>query len=326
MPAPSNLDAWTLDAIRALIGEGVFEDRIFDFKERLPDSRDRDGQERIVTACAAFANTDGGFLVFGVDDHRAHSVPNRLVGIDRTVQFAEQFDVYPQRCTPAVKFGPIKTLSIDNGRLILVIQVPRDSTPHATGSPQNGFRWPCRTDGGRTEFMGYEEIKKRILTVHGREAAVRELVAELEELADALSKITYLHAPQKNVHTSKEGVEVPAKADLARVSTLLDQGASFAADHETMRAVARLRSAVPPINQAIDDLRAKLSEIGEVGPSPDMARSKASALMQYQERQEEIIEAQGQTVERFKSMVEEHVRQATQAARQAAAAFRRTVR
>ncbi len=325
MVVPRTLDEWTLDAIRSLVAEVRFEDRTFDFKLRLPDSRDREGQDRIVTACAAFANTGGGFLVFGVNDDRTRPVPDRMVGVDRAVQFAELFDVYPRRCTPAVTFAPIKALTLGSGNLIYVVHLPKGRMPHAAGTPQDGYRWPRRTDGGRTEFMTYDEVKSRFLAVHGQEAAVRELVAMLEELADQVWKAKYVHAPVKNVYTSKEQVEVPTKFDVDRVSQLLDQGASFAANQDTMRAVARLRSAVPPINQAIDDLRTRLAEIGDVPPTPDVTHSKYSAHVLHQEKKDEVIEAQGAAVRRFLGEIDSHVHQAAQAARQVATLLRRSL-
>jgi hypothetical protein len=57
---PEKLSDWTLDVVRSLVQRGVFESDRFDFKERLPDSRNPNDKERLVRSCAAFASSDGG--------------------------------------------------------------------------------------------------------------------------------------------------------------------------------------------------------------------------------------------------------------------------
>jgi predicted HTH transcriptional regulator len=42
----------------------------FDFKAMLPHSKDTEGKGRLRRDVAAFANSNGGFLVFGVKDNK----------------------------------------------------------------------------------------------------------------------------------------------------------------------------------------------------------------------------------------------------------------
>jgi hypothetical protein len=54
---PETLDAWTHDAIRNVVKQGVFESRLFDFKETVPSGADDGGKLRLRKTLAAFANT-----------------------------------------------------------------------------------------------------------------------------------------------------------------------------------------------------------------------------------------------------------------------------
>jgi predicted HTH transcriptional regulator len=64
--APTELDQWTLEAVKRLLSMGAFERDSFDFKEQLPDSRNAEHKLGLALDCAAFGNSDGGFLIFGV--------------------------------------------------------------------------------------------------------------------------------------------------------------------------------------------------------------------------------------------------------------------
>ena len=65
---PTSLDDWTLNVVIELLQTGAFESEHFDYKEMLPHSGDQGAKDRLRKTCCAFANTDGGFIVFGVSD------------------------------------------------------------------------------------------------------------------------------------------------------------------------------------------------------------------------------------------------------------------
>src|SRR5207253_6458699 len=99
---PKTLDQWTIPAIEHLLAQGYYEPEYFDYKQMLPPKDNKKGQQRLVEACCAFANSSGGFLVFGVDDDRTKPPADRLVGIDPSVDFPEHFGNYPTKCNPTV--------------------------------------------------------------------------------------------------------------------------------------------------------------------------------------------------------------------------------
>ncbi len=74
MQFPRTLEEWNYDIIKELVDKDYFETEFFDFKADLQPAPD---QEKIV---CAFANTIGGFLIFGVRDINK---PDRIIGIGR---------------------------------------------------------------------------------------------------------------------------------------------------------------------------------------------------------------------------------------------------
>ena len=71
---PDQLSGWDVDTLRAVLAQGVFEGDGFDFKEKLPDSRDEKGKDGLRRVCASFANASGGFPWLG---SRAFHRPSR---------------------------------------------------------------------------------------------------------------------------------------------------------------------------------------------------------------------------------------------------------
>lgn len=185
---PTTLPDWTLDAVTALVQSGALESEVFDFKERLPHSGDGSGKERLRSICAAFANADGGFLIFGVSDKGGLSPVDRLVGLESNTEFAERFGQFPRACSPSVTWqfrDPPVTLS--NDRVLHVIQIPKSyNGPHAVGSDDEGWRFPKRTNQG-TSRMSMQEIRTAFLGVYEKRLKLQLLRAELVAIQQTAS-------------------------------------------------------------------------------------------------------------------------------------------
>lgn len=61
---PASLSGWNLDAVLAVAASGIAENDVFDLKT---DLQPAEHQRKVV---AAFANTRGGYLIFGVTNDR----------------------------------------------------------------------------------------------------------------------------------------------------------------------------------------------------------------------------------------------------------------
>ena len=135
---PTKLEEWTIPALEALLAQGYYEPEVFDYKEMLPYPNDKDGKRRLVKACCAFANSSGGFLVFGIHDDKSKAPADRIIGIDPSIDFPVQFGNYPTKCSPTVSWEFLNPpLSLVNGNKVHVIFIPRSwSAPHCFEDPE----------------------------------------------------------------------------------------------------------------------------------------------------------------------------------------------
>jgi len=176
---PRLLADWTLDALAGMLEKGVFEDESFDFKEMLPDGRNSEDKDRLKKTCAAFANSDGGFLVFGVSNSKKTTGLQRIVGIDANVDFPEHFGNFPKSCSPSVAWefrNP--PLLLDSGRVVHIVQVPKGwRAPHAV---EAGGAWafPKRTNRGN-EPMSIEEVRSAFLGFYEKRLKLQLLRSEI---------------------------------------------------------------------------------------------------------------------------------------------------
>lgn len=86
---PRDLSEWNYERIKDLASKGYLETDSFEFKPAIK-SRDTTLDSRIKETTCAFANTNGGFLIFGVLD-MDNAEGDRLVGVDRSDDLAKEF-------------------------------------------------------------------------------------------------------------------------------------------------------------------------------------------------------------------------------------------
>ena len=178
---PTTLDDWTLSAILAIIEQGVFENDVFDFKEKLPNSRDICGKERLFKTCCAFANSRGGFLIFGVSDKKGLPPNARLIGLDPHEDFPEHFGAFPSKAEPSVQWT-FRNPPIEYGERVLhVVHLFASRTkPHAY--IENGkWLFSKRTSKGNEE-MSYEEVRSAFVDSERRKNLFAWVAVELERI------------------------------------------------------------------------------------------------------------------------------------------------
>lgn len=238
---PETLAGWTLAAIEALLVQGVFESDRFDFKEKLPHKADDKDKLRLTKACAAFANSDGGFLVFGVKDEKGLAPSQRLVGLDRAVDFPEKFGNFPATAVPGVEWAfknpPIETAG---GNVLHVVHVPSSARkPHAVF--EDGRWWFCKRTNKGTESMSYEEVRLAFQDTEMRRTKLALLVSEIDATAAMAKRVVAAFA---------EGNPSPLDAFVTKYpsfvidSILGDAFALLASDKVSWRALQRLRDAM----------------------------------------------------------------------------------
>lgn len=194
---PNKLSDWSISVIIDLLRTGMFESELFDYKESLPHPKDDLGKDRLRRTCCAFANYNGGFLVFGISDDKTKKPEDRLVGLDTHLDFPEQFGNYPRSCSPSIYWmfrNP--PLLLDAGKVLHIVQLPKSwNGPHACGSSENGWRFMKRTNKG-DEGMAIEEIRSAFLGYYEKRLKLQLLRSELIALKDVASGAYFIKEPE----------------------------------------------------------------------------------------------------------------------------------
>ena len=177
---PETLNGWSLTVVHALLAQGYDEGDRFDFKEMLP--KDPDGRVRLAKTCAAFANSLGGYLVFGVADAKG-PVEQRLTGFDPSIDFPVQFGDYPRLCVPSVEWAPRNpAIKLPNGRSLPVVHIPASARiPHAVRERSGAWLFAKRTAKGN-EAMTIEEIRAAFLGFYEKRVKLQLLRTELQRI------------------------------------------------------------------------------------------------------------------------------------------------
>jgi len=260
---PNPLQHWTINHIVQLAGRGVYESDSFDLKETIPHPSDLDGKHRLRKTCAAFANSTGGFLIFGVTAQLTQPATERLIGIDAIVDFPIQFGNFPSSCLPSVEWSlKTLTLSTDSNRVIHIVYIPQSwKAPHAVA---DGDAWvfPKRTNKG-TEPMSYSEIRNMFLGYYEKRIKLQLLRAELVPLQHLQARMG-LSQDENNLFQS----HLP-EVQLQVIENVLDDTYSIThANPALLNKLAELRQEVRSLNSLTETLRLSIA----VYPSAGLSR------------------------------------------------------
>lgn len=194
---PKVLNEWTLESLKHLLDKRYLEPESFDYKSMIPHANDNEGKRRLRHSCAAFANSSGGFLVFGVADGALLPTDQRLVGIASNIDLPVQFGSFPAQCNPTVRWEFLNPpLHLASGNLVHVVWFPKSwNVPHSVGRSEKGLLFPKRTNKG-TEYMSYEEVRMNFLGYYEKRLRLQHLDAELLALQDSAQDACIVESDQ----------------------------------------------------------------------------------------------------------------------------------
>jgi hypothetical protein len=180
---PRTLEEWTIESIRNLLTKKVFESDSFDFKVALPNSKNNDAKNHLKKTCCAFANSEGGFLIYGISDDKELDSEGRLEGVDSNLDFPACFGNYPKMCSPSIEWDfKNPPLVLVSGKLIHVVHIPKSwRSPHSVGGHEEGWHFTKRTSKGN-EGMNTEEIRSAFLGFYEKRLKLSLLSSELKEI------------------------------------------------------------------------------------------------------------------------------------------------
>lgn len=154
---------WTISFIQNIIAKKICENGLFDFKEKLAHQQDNQDKERNRRVCCAFANTSGGFLIFGVKDKPTS--PNDIIGVDDP-EFLAKFSDQILDCHPPLNWKPYTLTSPITTLPVYVMEISTSGHLHHSkkNAASGNFTFHKRTEGGQTQCMSYDEIREFFLT------------------------------------------------------------------------------------------------------------------------------------------------------------------
>lgn len=153
---PENIDDWKSGTITNILEAGYYESDSLEFKESLSENNESIGR----TACA-FANSNGGILIMGISDDRTKSIPERLIGLDKSRDNVSTITNQISKITPQLPSYNVifKQPSIDLGKNkeVMIIKILKSTIPHQF--EQRFFKRLV----GKNDFLTHNEIEKKIL-------------------------------------------------------------------------------------------------------------------------------------------------------------------
>ena len=174
---PTALSEWNIDALRIVAASGIAENDRFDLKK---DLQPAEHQRKIV---AAFANTRGGYLVFGVTNDR------RVIGVANTELPRDFGSRLRAGIEPSVEFRVGAAIPVSTGRNAFVVEVPRSTrVPHAV-LVNGSWSFLKRLASGSNEPMSYEEIRVAFQDTEMKRSKLALVASELELIVAIATRV-----------------------------------------------------------------------------------------------------------------------------------------
>ncbi|MBE7123960.1 helix-turn-helix domain-containing protein [Bacillus cereus] len=173
-----SIDQVTFEDIQNLVDAGVMENRILDYKKDIPNNIGGDYRREFCKDIVAFANTEGGTLIYGIEEI-GDSQPN-IVGVE-----IPDIDTFLQQATNIIrtnieptlydfKFNPIPIG--EENKYVLCIDIPKSwAGPHAVKVGECTYRFYTRVNtsnvglnipGIQNSFLSNEDLTNRIRSFH----------------------------------------------------------------------------------------------------------------------------------------------------------------
>ena len=174
---PSGLDQWNIDAVKLITASGIAENDVFDLKA---DLQPAEHQRKVV---AAFANTRGGYLVYGVTNDR------QVIGVENEELPRDFGTKLRSGLEPSVEFKFAPPIAISPGRSVFIVEVPRSSrVPHAV-QINGSWQFLKRSAAGNNDAMSYEEIRLAFQDTEMKRTKLALVASELDLIEAVAARV-----------------------------------------------------------------------------------------------------------------------------------------
>src|SRR2546430_2628274 len=202
MELPDDLNMWTIDTVIKIVEEHEFEPGIFDYKSVLNATGDekhkKEHRDSIRRTVCSMANTDGGFILFGILDRKQEVTPSekRIRGIPIQADLRKDFGDKIADIQPEVYFETVpRVLLLPNelNRGIFVVRIPKSQRrPHMVSSIGIYYR---RGENGTAIHMNHYEVRDLMMYTEERLRKVilfrLEIILFRRMLAEILRQKSY---------------------------------------------------------------------------------------------------------------------------------------
>ena len=196
MEIPQDLGQWTYETVLGILQHHDYEPGRFEYKEVLIPSAPASApapekhKENIRKAACSMANTEGGYILFGVKDRAAEPASEKRVpGIPTSDDSPRYFGDLMQKIRPGLRFDcSPRAIPVSGapGRGVFVVQIERSPVrPHEL----DGIFYR-RGDGGQAVTMAATEVRNLMLLSEGRFSKLTLLRIELRQVRTVAQIIT----------------------------------------------------------------------------------------------------------------------------------------
>lgn len=183
--------------IAKLQSNKICESEILDYKEELIEDN------KLLKEVSAFANTQGGFLIFGIKEIGKGTYPEEIAGIDNDRVNSERIEqIILDNIQPRLEVR-FRTIQQNPRKKILIIQIPNSHLkPHMNGADKKFYkRYQFEAapmtetevnDAYKKRFRGYQETEKYILNLLSSESKREAYILKYSKCPKILGQIILL--------------------------------------------------------------------------------------------------------------------------------------
>lgn len=134
------IDEITKEDLEELITEGERESINLDYKQGINPTID--GKHDLIRHVVGMSNTEGGYIIYGIEENKEQGIPTRLIGIDSSIGKQKVDEWIENIITPHVSpraMIRIKTISLE-GKIAVIMWIPKSSRRPHMSTYENDFR------------------------------------------------------------------------------------------------------------------------------------------------------------------------------------------
>jgi hypothetical protein len=230
----------------------------FDFKEFLVNKDDPEHRERLCATATAFANSKGGFIIFGVADINSPKRGlDRLVGINVTGEPAKLFEDQVKPCQPSISYefkNPPVVIPKSPSKIIFIVKIPKSLySPHAF-IKHNKFLFYKRTHQGNAP-MTFTELDKAFAIKAG---AVGKLTLLHWQLAAIVTNLKIMKNTTYDKKTKQASGPLMGPDNILLDVAICDLFPLISDDAELLLALSRISVACRAMRVVVDEYRLRI--------------------------------------------------------------------